>query len=330
MMPTILALTAILCAADPPADTDTKPMRKPHPLAPSLPELTKEEEDKNDDIINRFIKADSGQTKGEEAKQAQRDFDALGPEAIPALLRGLNRAAQLEHSCPTIMIAKKLSRLLMASDDQKLLEFARDEIGAGVPRGKHAGILAELRTQCLVRKNALARATPPPTLTTGAKTPRTMTNADLIAAANKESGDKLKPLLAELEQRKGPEILPGYSSVVATFVKNMDTETQQTVRASLDRYMARQTATFMKDKLKDKDVEIRRAAVRSVAKFTVLLPNLIDALADEDAEVRADAHQTLLKVSKGEDFGPDADAKPEQIKDAQTKWRSWLAKTTGR
>ena len=87
MTPTILALTAILLAAEPPtspSDIDTKPMRKPHPLAPSLNQLTAEEEDKLDDVINRFIKADAGQAKTEDAKQARRDFDALGPEAIPA------------------------------------------------------------------------------------------------------------------------------------------------------------------------------------------------------------------------------------------------------
>src|SRR4051812_21717806 len=128
MTPTLLALTAVLLAADP--APDTKPARKPHPLAPSLPELTKEEEEKLDDIINRFIQADIGGLQGPEGRQAQRDFEALGPEAIPALIRGINRAAQLEHSCPTLMIAKKLSRMLMKSDDQKLLDFARDEIGA--------------------------------------------------------------------------------------------------------------------------------------------------------------------------------------------------------
>src|SRR6516162_845753 len=62
MTPTVLALTAVLFAADP--APDAKPMRKPHPLAPSLPELTKEEEEKLDDIINRFIRADTGQLQG--------------------------------------------------------------------------------------------------------------------------------------------------------------------------------------------------------------------------------------------------------------------------
>ena len=50
------------------------------------------------------------------------------------------------------------------------------------------------------------------------------------------------------------------------------------------------------------------------------------ALADEQEEVREDAHQGLLKWSKGEDFGPTADADKKQIEDAQAKWRSWLTR----
>jgi hypothetical protein len=324
MTPTVLALTAVLLAADP--TPDAKPMRKPHPLAPSLPELTKEEEEKLDDIINRFIRADIGGLQGEEGKQAQRDFEALGPEAIPALIRGINRAAQLDHSCPTLMIAKKLSRMLSKSDDQKLLDFARDEIGAGA-KGRHAGVLAELRTQCLLHKNALARANPPPqTTTTGPKTLRTMTNAELVTEAEKQSGTQLKTVLGELEQRKGPEVLPGFSSVI----KGNDSETQQSVREAMDRNMTRQGAAFVKGKMKDPDVEIRRSAIRTASKAASLLPDLIDALADEDADAREDAHQGLKKWGKGDDFGPAADADKKGIEDAQSKWRAWLAKQSRR
>jgi hypothetical protein len=324
MIPTALALTAFLFATDP--TPDTSPMRKPHPLAPSLNQLSDEEEAKTDEIINRFIKADTGQLKGEEAKQAQRDFEALGPDAIPALIRGLNRASHLDHSCPTLMIAKKLARMLQGSDDQKLLDFARDEIGT--PRNKHAGIMAELRTMCQQRKNALARANPPtPSITTGAntngpKTPRTMTNAELMAAASKEGGTQLKTLLAEMEQRKAPEVLAGFSSVI----KNNDIDTQQYVRDLMDRNMARQTVTVLREKLKDTDVEIRRSALRVASNRPSFLANLIEALGDDQAEVREDAHKGLLKWNKREDYGPTGDADKKQIEEAQAKWRDWLMK----
>ena len=68
-----------------------------------------------------------------------RTYLVAGRLAIPALIRGLNRAAKIEHSCPVVFIAKKLDRLLMASDDRELLEFARDEIGTDVGRTRDAG-----------------------------------------------------------------------------------------------------------------------------------------------------------------------------------------------
>lgn len=323
MTPTILTLTALLFAADP--TPEPTPTRKPHPLAPSLNQLTDEEEAKVDEVINRFIKADTGQLRGEEAKQAQRDFEALGPDAIPALIRGLNRASHLDHSCPTLMIAKKLARMLQGSDDQKLLDFARDEIGS--PRNKHAGIMGELRTMCQQRKNALARANPPqPSITSansnGPKTPRTMTNAELVAAASKEGGTQLKTLLAEMEHRKGSDILTGFSSVI----KNNDIDTQQQVRDLMDRNMARQTVAVLKEKLKDTDVEIRRSALRVAGNRPSFLPDLVEALGDEQAEVREDAHKGLLKWNKREDYGPSANADKKQIEEAQAKWREWLMK----
>ena len=46
----------------------------------------------------------------------------------------------------------------MSSDDQVLLEFARDEIGADVGRTRYADSLKDLRFKIMLRKNALARA----------------------------------------------------------------------------------------------------------------------------------------------------------------------------
>src|SRR6516165_417078 len=75
-------------------------LRKPNPFAPSLPELTDAEEEKLDQTINRFIAADTGKLQGAEARDAVADFKKVKPEAIPALIRGLNRAARIDHSCP--------------------------------------------------------------------------------------------------------------------------------------------------------------------------------------------------------------------------------------
>jgi hypothetical protein len=326
MTAVLYSLTTAVVMLAPPDKTDTP--RRPNPFAPSLPELTKEEEDKIDAVVDQMIKADTGKLKGNDAKQAMRDFDKLGPEAIPGLIRGINRAAQLEHSCPTLVIHKKLGRMLLASHDTELLEFARDNIGAGVGKSLHMRALQDLRVQCMLRKNALLRSglassAPVPTAipgTAAAKAPKSMTNAELLEAASTERGPRLKLILTELEQRKGPEVYQG----LALGAADSDLEMRQYSRDLLDRHLGRQKPDEVKEKLKDEEPEVRKAATRVVAaKMPALTSDLIDLLTDGEADVRQAAHTALVRLAKGEDFGPDEKATPEQRGAAQAKWREW-------
>jgi hypothetical protein len=321
MSPALFVLTlALLGAADTPY---VKEKPKHSPYGSSLPYLTKEEEDKLDEIIDRFMLYDIGRLQGDAARKALKDFKDLGPEAIPALVRGVNRAAKIEHSCPVVVIAQKLGRLLVASDDQELLEFARDNIGAGVGRTRHAGVLQDLRIGIAMHKNAVARRPPP-----GPKPPRLMSVTELADAGSTERGPRLKSILVELEKRRGKEVLPGLANAAG----NYDKDIRKLGRDLLERHLARQTEAIVKEKLRDELVEVRLAAVRVVAaKMPRLTGELIDVLADEQAEVRSAAHDALVKLSHGEDFGPTADASKEQIAADQDRWRSWWArKNTGR
>src|SRR5437016_2744390 len=119
---TLLILSAgLLLPADSGSSKDDKSAeRKPNPWAPSLPLLSDEEEKKLDEIIDRFILFDTGKLAGDEGKKAKEDFDKLGVDATFALIRGLNRAAKLDNSCPALVIAKKLNRILAATDDRDL------------------------------------------------------------------------------------------------------------------------------------------------------------------------------------------------------------------
>jgi hypothetical protein len=318
-MTPLLTLTLAVLAADPPA-ADTP--RKPSVYAPSLPQLTKEEEAKYDQIIDRFIQADVGLLRGAEARDAVRDFKNLKSDAIPCLIRGLNRAARIEHSCPVVVIAEKLQRLLLASDDPELLQFARDEIGAGVGRTRHQNVLQDLRFRCMLRKNALARRGPP-----GPKAPRVMSTAELAQAAGSERGPRLKQVLTELETRRGKEVLDGLTVAATSY----DSDTKKLGRDLLERHLGRQPAAFVKDRLADEQAAVRLAAVRVVAaKFPVLAPAVIDLLGDADAEVRAAAREALVRLSRGQDFGPSPDAAAAEREQAQQKWRDWWARQATR
>jgi hypothetical protein len=314
---TFTLLTAALSlslAADPSAD---KP-RPPNQFAPSLPQLTKDEENQLDGVIDRFILADTGQIKGEEAKAAVKDFTALGPEAVFALIRGLNRAAIAEQSCPTLVIAKKLTRILSATEDEDLLEFARDNIAAGVERSQHMNVLKDLRTGCMLRKNALARRAE-----SGEKSPKSMSTADLAKSASSSTGLRQRLLLTELADRKEPEALTGLVAVA----RNGDKDAQSLARGLLDRNLSRQQAETVRKKLHDDEAEVRKSAARTVAaKFPALAGDMIDLLTDADADVADAAHQALVKLSGGDDYGPAAKATPKEVEDARQKWLAWWQK----
>ena len=158
LLPLVLALAADpkpVPPKEPEGKLSTTTPRKPHPLAPSLPELTEDEEKKLDAVINRFIEADTGNLTGPEAKKAIEEFKGLGPEAFFALVRGLNKAAAIDHSCPAVTIARKLTGTLRSTTDKELLQYARENIGAGVKKSKHMDVLAELKNTATARQNAL-------------------------------------------------------------------------------------------------------------------------------------------------------------------------------
>jgi hypothetical protein len=112
-------------------------------------ELTSEEEDRLDGIVDRFIEYDTGRNRD---PKALRDFLALGPEAIPALLRGFNKSARMSHSCPVVMIGKKIKQLLQRSEDTEVLVFIRENAGAGAGRTPYEHLIRDLKVSAMLRQ----------------------------------------------------------------------------------------------------------------------------------------------------------------------------------
>jgi hypothetical protein len=293
-----------------------QPPRQRSPYGPSLPLLTDAEEKKLDGIIDRFVRQDVGQLKGDEARQAVKDFAALKQDAIPALIRGVNRAAKIEHSCPCVLIAKKLERLLLASDDRELLEFARDEIGCDVGDSRHKPVLQDLRLRVTFRMNALARREPSP------KATRPQSTSELAAATSSERGTRLTAVLSELEKRDGPEVI----NALATASQSYDSEVAGLGRDALDRYLGRRGEAFVRASVADDRAEVRKSVARVVAvKWPALARDLIPLLDDQKADVREAAHTALVKLAKGEDFGPPSARADDLIrKEAQRRWGAWV------
>lgn len=311
----ILLLPAALSASE-------KEPRKPSPFAPSLPQLTDEEEEAIDHIVGRFIAYDTGQLRGDEGKKALRDFQKLGPEAIFGLIRGLNRAALMDASCPAVTIGKKVASILRATKDPELLQYARENIGAGVTRTLHGGVLRDLRFLCLLRQRAVARTTSTVRRQKPVKTPRTMSITELSTAVTKAHGPQLRRYLSELAQRDGDEVINALGSAAAT----RDKEVGPLGRTYLVRHLSRLSASAIRPKLKDDRPAVRAAAAQAVGNKRYRLGGeLIDLLSDTSPDVRQAARQALVKLSGGKDFGPKPDASDKQRAEALEKWRTWWA-----
>jgi hypothetical protein len=329
MTPLLLTLTAAALLYGDAKDTP----RKPNPLYPSLPQLTDDEEDQLDRIISRFVKADIGELRGEDSLRARKEFDKLGPEAIPALIRGLNEAAQIEGSCPAVLIAKKLRRLLGNSEDTELLLFARENIGVGVTASRHMSVLRDLKVMCMLRRNLVLRAgggTPATTATDlASKSPGAMTVAELTEVVTSDRGSRFKDALAELAQRRGDDALEALASAAANLAES---EPKAMAHEQLVKAMTRLSLSALKTKLKDDSVELRATAAEVAGNrgFLSTASLLIELLNDEEARVREAAHQALVKLNKGTDLGPDATASDAERSAAVKKWRDWLPRQGGR
>jgi hypothetical protein len=328
----LLVLSAsLLVSADPGSSRDDKPSeRKPNPWAPTLPLLSQEEEKQLDEIIDRFILFDSGKLTGDEGKKAKEDFEKLGSEATFALIRGLNRAAKLEGSCPALIIAKKLNKIFAASDDKELLDFAKENVGAGVKESRHANTLADLKLMCQVRKSTLVRnkvPDPPPygSTTTTSVTPLTKMNlVDLASAATTAKPAQAKQAVLEIANRTGDDALSTLASIATTV---SDPDVKQAAREALDKGLGHLKSEALAEKMKDKLAEMRAAAARVGGTTAFRLGNeLIGLLEDASAEVRDAAHDSLVRLAGGKtDFGPSSKSDGPARSEAVKKWRDWWA-----
>ena len=126
-------------------------------------------------------------------------------------------------------------------------------------------------------------------------------------------------MVKELATRDGKDALDGLTTAAGSADKDMRT----LGREMLDIHLTRMPASSLGEVLKDDRVEARLGAVRVAGTQTKLTPALIDRLTDDDDKVRAEARAALKKLSKTEDFGPEADATPAQRREAKAKWQKW-------
>jgi hypothetical protein len=296
--------------------------RPPHPLAPSLPRLTPKEIAKYDAVVDRFIQFDTGKLPGSAGKKAQEEFNRLPPESIFILIDGFNRTANMEASCPAVVIGKKIIKILNASEDLELLAFAKENLGVGVTAKRHLGMLKDVQFSILLRKGAVQRKL---AASGGSASPGSMSLDCLVKASETKKGVQLKSVLVELEKRQGPLVFQTLAIAAASPEKDL----QNLGAGLLDKHMGRQKEAQLKALLKHERPEVRAAAAREIGKRGLLLgKELIDLLQDNEPFVGQAARAALAQLSGGLDYGPAPDASLGEREAAVRRWRDWLLKKT--
>src|SRR5262249_40686681 len=98
-------------------------------------------------------------------------------------------------------------------------------------------------------------------------------------------------------------------------------------RDALADRLTRMTANTLREKLRDEDVEVRRAAALACAMKDdrAQVPALIELLEDREPLVVRAARAALKSLTE-QDFGPEADATRAERTKAVAAWKAWWAK----
>jgi hypothetical protein len=134
------------------------------------------------------------------------------------------------------------------------------------------------------------------------------------------NGPKQERLLDNLRENKGAE----HTQALLKAIPKLDGDIKKKARDALAERMSRMTSATLRDRLKDDEPEMRRAAALAVAmkEDTTHIPRLIELLDDQDAPV-ARAAYAALKSLTGKDFGPAKDASRTDHANAVAAWKAW-------
>ena len=292
--------------------------REPNPLAPSLPLLSDAEEARYDKIVNQFIKYDLGQLPGAEGLKAKNDFLKLTSESIPALFRGLQISSKLEHSCPVAMISQKLKSFLLKSEDDELLDFARDELTSALEGSRHAPLLQDMRLGVTLRRKVVLANKP-----AVPKWLLSMTVAEMLKSLQEEENQQKHKLMAqELGRRGDHESLQGLGLFAVSFYP----EVKEPSIKLLQEKMRKLKIGEMQEFLKDTNPLLRQKAAEAMGnlKATKGAEDLVPLLLDTNVGVQKAVREALVKIASGKDFGPDDFSNSESVRKSQSEWKRWL------
>jgi hypothetical protein len=142
---------------------------------------------------------------------------------------------------------------------------------------------------------------------------------ELVQAAPKD----LPALVDKLRDAKGST----NTDALAAAIPMLSGESKSKAREGLAQRLARMTPDTLRDKMRDENLEVRRAAALACAmkEDKSLIPDLIALLEDTESRVERAAYASLKALTE-EDFGPTPNADEERRSRSITRWRDWWAK----
>jgi HEAT repeat protein len=236
-------------------------------------------------VVDRFILYDIGRLPGLPGRKAKLDFDSLDLDAIPALVRGLNRSATLDASCPVMAISSKLGQLLGRCKDVELLAEARDNIGRGVGITPYASYLTSLKQSCAERVKRSQDSLRP--------------NVPKYVAALKSKDAAARRKAANSLGLAGPEAKAAVPDLI-TALKDPDEQVRVTAARALAAIGPAAVPALLKAAESDSDRGVRTLAFLALGESRPVsgdaLRALVAALSDPDKDLRPAAALALAGV----------------------------------
>jgi HEAT repeat protein len=130
-------------------------------------------------------------------------------------------------------------------------------------------------------------------------------------------------LVDEMRDAKGV----AFTQALAAAIPKLEGDVRKKAREALAERLARMTSATLGDKLRDDDLEVRRAAALACAmkEDRTHVERLILLLDDPEPPVQRAAYAALKSLS-GEDHGPAADASRAERTKAMAAWQGWWLK----
>jgi hypothetical protein len=252
------------------------------------------------EIVEEFIQYDIGRLRGEAGQRAQRRFHALGPEAIPALVRGLNRSAGISASCPVGVLSYKLVDALSRSNDPADMDYVVENIGRDVPPGApHQQRIMNLRDnlQELVARQRGLRADE-----IAVQEKRIARWRETLAARGYSSSDEQIRRVDALLRQGRAAVAAAADSDDVNLRRTAMLAAAVTTQALGERTTAEELAVARAavDRLTDPDIEVRRMAHDAAGRFLGDAPLGVapdDPAADREAQRKA-LHARLDRESQ--------------------------------